>query len=308
VAAERSEGGRVGASSMRKVVTIDPPPGSPGSRPGSPTSPFGGGIDGASTRREAFIALDGISKSFLARDGSTTLAVEGVDLTVGNAEFVSLLGPSGCGKSTLLSIIAGLIEPSSGRVSIDGRAIRAPYTDVGIVFQSDLLLDWRTVLGNVLIQFEMRGKRSAPHRERARALIASVGLGGFETKHPWELSGGMRQRVAICRALIHEPPLLLMDEPFGALDALTRAQLQIDLQNIWQSSRKTVVFVTHSIEEAVFLSDRVIVMTPRPGRVREVIEVALARPRGLGARESPAFADIIRRVNHLFQDMGVIRG
>jgi NitT/TauT family transport system ATP-binding protein len=261
-----------------------------------------------STPHHAFIELDGIGKSFIARDGSTTLAIDGVDLTVGAAEFVSLLGPSGCGKSTLLSIIAGLLEPSRGRVVIGGREIRAPYTDVGIVFQSDLLLDWRTVIGNVLIQFEMRGKSPKPHRERARALIASVGLGGFETKHPWELSGGMRQRVAICRALIHEPPLLLMDEPFGALDALTRAQLQIDLQNIWQSSRKTVVFVTHSIEEAVFLSDRVIVMTPRPGRVREVIEVDLPRPRGLAARESPAFTDIIRRVNHLFQDMGVIRG
>jgi len=258
--------------------------------------------------RQAFIELAGIEKSFIARDGSTTVAIDGVDLTVAAAEFVSLLGPSGCGKSTLLSIIAGLLEPSRGRVVIGGREVRAPYTDVGIVFQSDLLLDWRTVIGNVLIQFEMRGKSPEPHRERARALIASVGLGGFETKHPWELSGGMRQRVAICRALIHEPPLLLMDEPFGALDALTRAQLQIDLQNIWQSSRKTVVFVTHSIEEAVFLSDRVIVMTPRPGRVREVIEVHLPRPRGLEARESPAFTDIIRRVNHLFQDMGVIRG
>jgi NitT/TauT family transport system ATP-binding protein len=149
---------------------------------------------------------------------------------------------------------------------------------------------------------------SKPHRARAQALIASVGLSDFETKHPWELSGGMRQRVAICRALIHEPPLLLMDEPFGALDALTRAQLQIDLQNIWQSSRKTVVFVTHSIEEAVFLSDRIIVMTPRPGRVREVVEIDLARPRRLDVRDSLVFADAIRRVNHLFQDMGVIRG
>jgi NitT/TauT family transport system ATP-binding protein len=259
-------------------------------------------------RRERFIEVGGISKSFVARDGSTTLAVDGVDFNIGASEFVSLLGPSGCGKSTILSIIAGLIEPSSGRIRIDGRPIRAPYTDVGIVFQSDLLLDWRTVLGNVLIQFEMRGLSPAPHRERARALIASVGLGGFETKHPWELSGGMRQRVAICRALIHEPQLLLMDEPFGALDALTRAQLQIDLQNIWQSSRKTVVFVTHSIDEAVFLSDRVIVMTPRPGRVREVIEIDLARPRRLDVRESPVFVETIRRVNHLFQDMGVIRG
>jgi NitT/TauT family transport system ATP-binding protein len=258
--------------------------------------------------RTAFIELGGISKSFAARDGSTTLAVERVDFNIGASEFVSLLGPSGCGKSTLLSIIAGLIEPSSGEIRIDGRPIRGPYTNVGIVFQSDLLLDWRTVLGNVLYQIEMRGLPSKPHRARARALIASVGLGDFETKHPWELSGGMRQRVAICRALIHEPPLLLMDEPFGALDALTRAQLQIDLQNIWQSSRKTVVFVTHSIEEAVFLSDRVIVMTPRPGRVREVVEIDLARPRRLDVRDSPVFANAIRRVNHLFQDMGVIRG
>jgi len=164
------------------------------------------------------------------------------------------------------------------------------------------------VLGNVLLQYEMRGLPAQPHKARALALIASVGLAGFETRHPWELSGGMRQRVAICRALIHEPPLLLMDEPFGALDALTRAQLQIDLQSIWQSSRKTVVFVTHSIEEAVFLSDRVIVMTPRPGRVREVIEIDLPRPRALTVRDATVFADAIRRVNHLFQDMGVIRG
>ena len=182
---------------MRKV-TVQPPPGL-ASLDHPP--PSGEGLS-----REAFIALEGISKSFLARDGSTTLAVDGVDLAVGTAEFVSLLGPSGCGKSTLLSIIAGLIEPSSGRVAIDGREVREPYTDVGIVFQSDLLLDWRTVIGNVLIQFEMRGRRTEPHRERARALIASVGLGGFETRHPWELSGGMRQRVAICRALIRSSP------------------------------------------------------------------------------------------------------
>ena len=262
----------------------------------------------APSERAAFIELNAISKSFSTRDGSSTLAVDGVDLDIGASEFVSLLGPSGCGKSTLLSIIAGLIQPTSGEARIKGKPILAPYTNIGIVFQNDLLLDWRTVLGNVLIQFEMRGIKTEPHREQARALIGSVGLGDFEGKYPWELSGGMRQRVAICRALIHDPPLLLMDEPFGALDALTRAQLQIDLQNIWQSSRKTVVFVTHSIEEAVFLSDRVIVMTPRPGRVREVIAIDLPRPRGLDTRERPAFTEAIHRVNRLFEEMGVIRG
>ena len=261
-----------------------------------------------SRSRTAFIELHAISKTFVTQDRASTLAVDGVDLDIGTSEFVSLLGPSGCGKSTLLSIIAGLIQPTCGEVRIAGNRISAPYTNIGIVFQNDLLLDWRTVLGNVLVQFEMRGIRAEPYRERARALIASVGLRDFEVKYPWELSGGMRQRVAICRALIHEPPLLLMDEPFGALDALTRAQLQIDLQNIWQSSRKTVVFVTHSIEEAVFLSDRVIVMTPRPGRIRDVIEIPLPRPRGLDVREHPVFTEAIRRVNHLFQDMGVIRG
>jgi NitT/TauT family transport system ATP-binding protein len=261
----------------------------------------------ASDRRTPLIELDNISRTFNARDRSSTLAVDGVNLNIGASEFVSLLGPSGCGKSTLLSIIAGLIQPTSGEVRIEGKPILAPFTNIGIVFQNDLLLDWRTVLGNVLIQFEMRGLKTEPHRQRARALISSVGLADFDQKYPWELSGGMRQRVALCRALIHDPPLLLMDEPFGALDALTRAQLQIDLQNIWQSSRKTVVFVTHSIEEAVFLSDHVIVMTPRPGRVREIIEIDLPRPRGLDVREQPAFTNAIQRVNHLFQDMGVIR-
>jgi NitT/TauT family transport system ATP-binding protein len=258
-------------------------------------------------QKTAFIEVDGVLRSFQARDGSTTLAVDGVDLQISTSEFVSLLGPSGCGKSTLLSMIAGLILPTSGEIRIAGKSVRGPYTNIGIVFQSDLLLDWRTVLGNVLIQFEMRGLDPAPHKERARALIRSVGLGDFEAKYPWELSGGMRQRVAICRALIHDPPLLLMDEPFGALDALTRAQLQIDLQNIWQSSRKTVVFVTHSIEEAVFLSDRVIVMTPRPGRVREELQIDLPRPRRLDVRDQRVFTDAISRVNYLFQDMGVIR-
>jgi NitT/TauT family transport system ATP-binding protein len=255
----------------------------------------------------AFIEVCGLVKTFATQDGAATLAVDGVDLGIESGEFVSLLGPSGCGKSTLLSVIAGLIEPSKGQVAIGGQPVRAPYTNIGIVFQSDLLLDWRTVLGNVLVQFEMRGQDPRPFTGRAAALVSSVGLRGFEAKYPWELSGGMRQRVSICRALVHDPPLLLMDEPFGALDALTREQLQVDLQNIWQSSRKTVIFVTHSIAEAVFLSDRVIVMTPRPGKVREVMPISLGRPRGLDVRDDPAFGAYIRRINHLFRDMGVIR-
>jgi NitT/TauT family transport system ATP-binding protein len=253
------------------------------------------------------IEVEKICKTFPARDGAPTIAVDNVDLSVGASEFVSLLGPSGCGKSTLLSLIAGLIQPTSGEVRIEGRAVTAPYTNIGIVFQTDLLLDWRTVLGNVLVQFEMRGQDPRPHLGRARALIASVGLADFESKYPWELSGGMRQRVAICRALIHDPPLLLMDEPFGALDALTREQLQVDLQRIWQTSRKTVVFVTHSIGEAVFLSDRVVVMTPRPGKIKQILPIGLPRPRDLGVRDSDLFGANVRHINHLFQEMGVIR-
>jgi NitT/TauT family transport system ATP-binding protein len=253
-----------------------------------------------------FIRVEKACKTFATRDGSPTTAVDNVDLQIGEAEFVSLLGPSGCGKSTLLSLVAGLIHPTSGGIEVGGMQVKAPYTSVGIVFQSDLLLDWRTVLGNVLVQFEMRGEDPRPHAARARELIASVGLAGFENKYPWELSGGMRQRVSICRALIHDPPLLLMDEPFGALDALTREQMQVDLQRIWQSSRKTVLFVTHSISEAVFLSDRVVVMTPRPGKIREVLRIDLPRPRAIDVRDTPQFAGHVRHINRLFQEMGVI--
>ena len=256
---------------------------------------------------QGFIRAEKLSKRFGTRDRAATLALDEVDLDIGAAEFISLLGPSGCGKSTLLSLIAGLIQPSGGGVRIAGQPVTAPYTNIGIVFQNDLLLDWRTVLGNVLVQYEMRGQDPRPHEARARELIASVGLGEFQTKYPWELSGGMRQRVAICRALIHDPPLLLMDEPFGALDALTREQLQVDLQRIWQSSRKTVVFVTHSIGEAVFLSDRVVVMTPRPGRIHEVLRIDLARPRGVQVRDSDEFGAHVRHINRLFQQMGVIK-
>jgi NitT/TauT family transport system ATP-binding protein len=254
----------------------------------------------------AYIEAKGVRKTFASRDKSQVVALDGADLNIGVGEFVSLLGPSGCGKSTLLSMIAGLVPPTEGSIRIEGSEVRAPYTNIGIVFQNDLLLDWHTAIDNVLWQYVMRGLDQKPHVERARALIASVGLKGFEDKYPWELSGGMRQRVAICRALIHEPPLLLMDEPFGALDAFTREQSQVDLQRIWQGTKKTVVFVTHSIDEAVFLSDRVVVMTSRPGRIHDVLRINLPRPRTLAVRDTDVFVHNVRHVNRLFQAMGVI--
>ena len=186
------------------------------------------------------------------------VALQGLDLDVRRGEFVTIVGPSGCGKSTLLSLVAGLLEATAGEIRIGGTRIAEPYTDLGFVFQSDLLLDWRTVTGNVLLPCVMRGLDEKAHVDRARELLASVGLEGFEDKRPFELSGGMRQRVALCRALLLDPPMLLMDEPFGALDALTREQMQVDLQTVWHRTQKTVLFVTHSISEAVFLSDRVI--------------------------------------------------
>ena len=255
----------------------------------------------------SFIGVSGLVKEFAPKGTQPVRALDRVDLDIGRSEFVSVVGPSGCGKSTLLSLIAGLILPCEGQVSIGEQVVTQPYTDIGVVFQSDLLLDWRTVLGNVLIQFEMRGLDTRPHVDRARSLLQSVGLGAFESAYPWQLSGGMRQRVSICRALVHDPPLLLMDEPFGALDAITREQLQVDLQEIWQHSRKTVVFITHSISEAVFLSDRVVVMTPRPGKIREILPIELPRPRALDVRDTPDFTAYTARIGRLFRELGVFR-
>ena len=255
---------------------------------------------------EPLIEISGVGKTFTGQDGEQIVALEGTDLRVGRGEFLSILGPSGCGKSTLLSLVAGLLETTIGEVRIDGKAVDGPYTNLGFAFQSDLLLDWRNVLGNVLLQCDMRGIDSKKHVERARDLLSSVGLDGFEDKRPFELSGGMRQRVALCRALLLDPPMLLMDEPFGALDALTREQMQSDLLGMWQKTQKTVLFVTHSISEAVFLSDRIIVMSARPGKVQEIIDVDLDRPRGVHIRDAPEFGAIVHRVRLLFQELGVI--
>ncbi len=253
-----------------------------------------------------FIAIESLNKTFVGQDGGAVVALDGVDLHIRRGEFVTIVGPSGCGKSTLLSVVAGLLEATGGEVRIDGTAVTGPYTDLGFVFQSDLLLDWRTVAGNVLLPCVMRGLDESAYASQAHELLGSVGLQGFEGKRPFELSGGMRQRVALCRALLLDPPMLLMDEPFGALDALTREQMQVDLQTIWQRSEKTVLFVTHSISEAVFLSDRVVVMTPRPGAIRAIVDIDLDRPRDFNVHDTPGFTRIVHEIRLMFQEMGVI--
>jgi NitT/TauT family transport system ATP-binding protein len=251
------------------------------------------------------IRIERVAHEYVA-EGKRIRALEKVSLDVEPGEFVVLLGPSGCGKSTLLLIVGGLLSPSSGLVRIGDTAVRKPYTDVGIVFQEATLLEWRTALRNILIQAEVRGMDKAVARARAVELMASTKLAGFEDAYPGELSGGMRQRVAICRALLHNPPLLLMDEPFAALDALTREQMTIDLQSVWLAHRKTVVFVTHSISEAVFLADRIVVFSPRPGRVLETIRIEIPRPRKLDDQESPAFVEAVARITHLLRSEGVL--
>jgi len=255
---------------------------------------------------EPYLRLQDLSKVYATRDGPVR-ALDQVSVSERRGEFLSILGPSGCGKSTLLMIAAGLMPPSSGAVMVDGKPVTAPRTDIGIVFQSPVLLEWRTALGNVMLQAEAKRLERTAAEARARALLASVGLAGFEAKYPHELSGGMRQRVSLCRALIHDPPQLLMDEPFGALDSLTRDQLNLDLQRIWNERRMTVLFITHSLSEAVFLSDRVIVMSPRPGRIDRVIDIDLPRPRTLAMRETPAFATHSRAILDLLLARGVLK-
>ena len=237
------------------------------------------------------IELASITKTYRSRQGGPIHAIEDVSLAIKEKEFVSLVGPSGCGKSTLLKLVAGLVTPTRGVVRIRGAEVREPFPDVGIVFQSAVLLPWRTVLDNVLFSIEMLGLRADSYRDRALSLIELAGLAGFERKFPWELSGGMQQRVAICRALVHDPSLLLMDEPFGALDAMTREEMGFELLRLWEERRKTILFVTHSIPEAILLSDRVVVMTPRPGRLALVLDVQLPRLRTVEMEFDARFKD-----------------
>ncbi len=245
------------------------------------------------------ITLNRVTRIFGSRDGDQITALEDVSLAIGTNEFITLVGPSGCGKSTLLRIVAGLILPTAGTAMIGGQPITEPRSETGIVFQAPTLLPWASVLDNVLLPLRMMRRMDSGSTDKAAALLKLVGLDGFESKSPRELSGGMQQRVAICRALVHEPDILLMDEPFGALDALTREEMTMELLRIWGERPKTVLFVTHSITEAVVLADRVVVMSPRPGRIAEIIDIKSPRPRSFHVEGDPAFHDASRRIRQL---------
>jgi NitT/TauT family transport system ATP-binding protein len=250
------------------------------------------------------IRIQQVSKIYQSRTGPVH-ALGPVDLDVHPGEFISIVGPSGCGKSTLMLMIAGLLDITGGTIEVNGKQVSEPQTDIGIVFQSPVLVDWRTVLGNVMLQVEMRKLKTNDYIARAHRLLASVGLQDFESRYPFELSGGMQQRTAFCRALVHDPPLILMDEPLGALDAMTREQLRVDLELLWMETRKTVIFVTHSITESVQLSDRVVVFTPRPGMIDRVIDINLPRPRSFEVRESVQYNQYVHEITNIFMGYGI---
>src|SRR5438445_5681245 len=243
-------------------------------------------------RGSPYIAADGVSVTFRSANRAPVAALADFDLRVARGQFVSVVGPSGCGKSTFLNVVLGLQRADAGEVRIDGRRVDGPAPDRAMVFQEFGLLPWRTAEANVELGLELRGMASAERRRRATELIQLVGLCGFEGHYPHELSGGMKQRVGLARALATDPEVLLMDEPFAALDAQTRDIMQAELLRIWQQARKTVLFVTHQIEEAVYLSDRVMVMTKRPGNAKKVFQIALPRPRDYEMRVTPQFNDI----------------
>jgi NitT/TauT family transport system ATP-binding protein len=253
--------------------------------------------------QRAVVSLRGVSKEF-GRGG--VVALEGIDLDVRPGEFVSLIGPSGCGKSTLLRIVGDLIQPTAGGVAVNGKPPRRAREDrdYGIVFQDAVLFDWRTVEKNIALPLEMTGWSRERRRVRVRELLDLVELSGFEKHYPWQLSGGMQQRVSIARALSFSPALLLMDEPFGALDEMTRERMNLELLQIWEQTGSTVIFVTHSIAEAVFLSTRVVVMSPRPGRITGLIDIDLPRPRGNETREAARYAELIRDVRRTLRRGG----
>jgi NitT/TauT family transport system ATP-binding protein len=249
------------------------------------------------------IRVEGLGKRYPSRGGPVE-ALRNISFTVREGELVTIVGPSGSGKSTLLKLLAGILRKTSGRMFLGDSPIEGPRRDIGMVFQQPVLLPWRTVLRNVLLPVDIQRLPRATYEPRAQALLRQVGLDAFADKYPHELSGGMQQRVGITRALIHDPAILLMDEPFGALDAMTRERLNLELLRLWADSQKTVLFVTHSIPEAVFLADRVIVLSRRPGTIVEIMAVDLPRPRDLEMMATPRFGTLTRRIRTHFGVMG----
>jgi NitT/TauT family transport system ATP-binding protein len=247
---------------------------------------------------QPILTAEQVHKTFLSRDGELG-ALRDVSLAISEGELVSLVGPSGCGKSTLLRILGGLLPADKGQVRMGGVTLSRPRREISYVFQDPTLMPWRTVIKNVTLPLEVQGKNGQRHAKRAMDLLGLVGLLGFENLYPHELSGGMQQRVAIARALVHEPSILLMDEPFGALDAITRNQMNLELLRIWHATGKTILMVTHTIQEAVFLADRVLVMSPRPGHIDAVVEIDLSRPRDTDIYYNQEFADLYHRVRDL---------
>jgi len=258
----------------------------------------------------AIIALDRVSKTYSSQAGETPALLD-VSLAIEQGEFISLIGPSGCGKSTVLRIVADLVPPSAGTVTVNGKSPEAARLDrdYGIVFQAPVLYDWRTVEANVRLPLEVAGRARDEREQRVRALLRLVGLDAFRNHYPWQLSGGMQQRVAIARALVTNPAILLMDEPFGALDEMTRERLNGELLNVCGETGATALFVTHSISEAVFLSTRVVVLSPRPGRIARVVDVDLPRPRNEKTRALPRFFELVTTVReHLVEDPALAPG
>src|SRR3954463_1882854 len=251
------------------------------------------------------IRLSGVSKTYRSRDGDVP-SLRPLDFHINDGEFFVVVGPSGCGKSTLLKMISGLLAPSSGEILVDGERVTKPHGNVGIVFQNSLLLPWRNVLNNVLLPIDMKQLSREQFLPRAMALLKMVGLEGFEKKLPWQLSGGMQQRASICRALVHAQKIMLREEPFGALDAMTRERMNVELQRIQRETGKTVLLITHSIPEAVFLADRVLVMTERPGSIAAIYDVPLPRPRSLDAMSDPVFTDLVQRIRKHFFTQGTL--
>jgi NitT/TauT family transport system ATP-binding protein len=258
----------------------------------------------AEATNDRYIEMRHVSKMFGVAGAGGVLALNDIDCTIAKGSFVSVVGPSGCGKSTLLRIVAGLLPASAGSVIMDGQQITGTRRDVGVVFQSSILLPWRTILENVMLPAEVLGLDMKAARERALQLLHMVRLDGFENRLPRELSGGMQQRASIARALLHDPKILLMDEPFGALDAMTRERMNLEMQRIWSESGKTVILITHSIPEAIFLGDVVFVMTPRPGALERVIRIDLPRPRDMNVMGSAGFTKAAHEIREIFSHTG----